>query len=490
VILVLVAALGVGGLADRAAGSHPAAAATADVVQPVPVAAPVDAYSSTWFCAGATDLPSGVAPGRVIIYNNGTDPETATVTLTGSNGKSSTQSVPIQPGVTAGLNESIRGGSAYVGAKVDVDGSAAVYQVLAGALGTSTAPCSTSGSAHWYFPTGQTRINAAEYIFLQNPSPSNSIVVDMAFSTNNGGEQPSDFQGVPVSPGGLVVIPLSGHLRRRTAIATSVTARSGEVVAWEEEVITPPTSQESIVGTAAANAPLADPAWPVPGLSLMLGAPSAGLSWVWPDGVAGQGIDEQYVIYNPGSATADIRLAVGLQQGTAEPFDLQVGPGQTLAVVSEQEPRIPPGEPHSARLESTNGVPVVAVRTVSAQHVTVPAPAPVKGIGAMLGQRLSSDRWIVATPGIDKNHQGGIVVFNPGDQPVQVTIGGLAKGPETVTVPAGGRTGVAVAAASTASAVRMVTVQATGPVYTEFNLYATGHGTGVSIAAGVPAAQG
>lgn len=484
VLVVLAGALVAGGLADRAGGPAPTAAASADVVQPVPVAAPADAYSSSWFCAGAAGAASG---GRswVVVYNNSPRVENGTVSMVGSNGGTTSDAVRIRPGQSTGIAESLPDKSPYVGAEVDVDGSSAVYQVANGAPGQAAAPCATSGSPDWYFPAGQTRVNAAENIILFDPYP-DGVVVDMSFATNDGSEQPQAFQGISVPAHGVVVVPLASHLRRRTSIATTVTARSGNVVAWEQQVITPPTADEPLVGTPAANALLADPAWPVPGVSLMLGAPSAGLSWVWPDGIAGDGIDEQYVIYNPGTTTAEVRLSVGLQQGSAEPFTLAVAPGQALPVTSELEPRIPPGEPHSASIVSTNGVPVVAVRTVSAQNGKASGPVPVLGIGSMLGERLAADRWIVVDVATDTSHEGEIVILNSGPRSVQATISGVVKGTESLPVAAGGRAVVPVTTATFSTG--PIVVQADGPVYTEYNLYATGGGTGVSIASAIPAA--
>ena len=209
--------------------------------------------------------------------------------------------------------------------------------------------------------------------------------MDLSFTTDQGVEQPQEFQGLVVAPGQLLTVNLGDHLRRRQAIATTVTARSGRLVAWKTEVVTPPTRQEAVLGTPAASAPFADPATPIAGVTVTLGLAAPALAWTWADGVAGNGVNERYVIYNPGADSAQLKLALLLEQGVAEPFDLSVGPEQVVTVVSSQEVRIPPGVGHAAVLQSLNGVPVVAERTVAAA-----SPSSWSGLGALTGGQLAA----------------------------------------------------------------------------------------------------
>ena len=68
--------------------------------------------------------------------------------------------------------------------------------------------------------------------------------MDLSFTTNEGVERPQQFQGLVVPADGLVAVNLGDHLRRRQFIATTVTARSGRLVAWKTDVVTPPRSGE------------------------------------------------------------------------------------------------------------------------------------------------------------------------------------------------------------------------------------------------------
>lgn len=481
IIVGLAALLVVGVLAGRAAGSGTAAGSTQ--AQPVSVAAPAGAFSSSWFCAGATDEPNGPAPGEVVIANSGADRVAGEVTMVSSRGQDRRQAVVIDPYSRTSIYESVPGGSPWIGAIVDVDaGGIAVSQELNGPLGRASTPCATTGSAQWYFPTGATLINASVALSLLNPY-STSAVVDLSFTTDQGPEAPQQFEGLVVPAGGLVTVNLGDHLRRRHAIATSVAVRSGRVVAWKTDVVTPPPQGTPLLGTAAATQPLADPAAPIPGVTLTLGAPAGATQWVWADGQTGPGVDEQYVVYNPGTATADLRLQVDLDEGVAEPFDLTVPAGQVVQVVSSQEVRIPPGVGHSAILSSVNGVPVVAERTLSAT-----SPSPWSGLAELMGARLAAPDWLMPAGRADANHAGRVVVYNPG-RPVRLILAGLDGRSrvvlKTLAIDTGRRATVPLN--SFGAFVRdALLVHASGPVYVESDFYGAGGAPGIELSFGVP----
>ena len=479
ILAVLAAALLAGALLDRAGGPAGSGQPVVETVQPMPVAAPAAALSSSWFCAGATDGGTVPMPGKVVVANDSSQAVTGTVTVVGSSAKPRRVPVSVPAYGVATVAETVPGGSQWVGAIVDLDGgSVGVDQVDHGPLGRSTTPCATSGSPHWYLPSGQTRVNADEAIILLNPYHSGSVV-DLTFTTDQGIEVPQAFQAIYVPPGGLVGVDVGSQLRRRSAIAATVSTQSGSVVAFQTSWVTQAPAGVPLVGTPAASSPLADPAAPSQGSTVTLGAPSAGRSWVWPDGLAGDGINEEYVIYNPGPRPADVRLSIGLQQGSAEPFSLNVGPYQVATVVSEQSARIPPGVAHSATLTSVNGVPVVAARVITATNASAPGGTR-NGIGQLLGARLSASRWLLPAALSGAAHHGHVVVYNPGVAPVKAHLSALHSGTGTfTTVPAAGRVDIPLPAGVSFP----VELQASGPVYVEYDLYGA---TGLSLSLGIP----
>jgi Family of unknown function (DUF5719) len=487
VVSVVAVVLLAGGLLDRI-GAHGSASAQSSS-RSGPAVAPAQALSSSWFCAGATDGGSVAAPGRLVVANGGPSPVSGVVTIISSRGSSAERVVPVQIGGYSRqvVLETVPGGAPWVGAIVDMDaGGVAVSEEIDGGLGYSAAPCATSGSTQWYFVNGQTLINAGEELSLINPYPTDSVV-DLSFTTDQGIEQPQDFQGLVVPGEGMLNVDLGEHLRRRRMIAVSISVRTGRVVAWKTDWTTQAHAGSVLLGTPASRNPLSDPASPVPGVSVSLGAPAAGTTWTWADGLAGSGVDERYVIYNPGPTTAEVRLSLGLDQGVAEPFDLSVGPYQVLPVVSEQQARIPAGTAHWAVLQSTNGVPVVASRVVAARP-----PSSWSGIGELLGARAAASEWLIPTVIQNRYHDSWIVLLNPGSVPVRTTIYGIEgstprplTGLESVLVAAGRRVAIHLVGVLDIRD-EPITLSSTGPLFVESDSYGSGRSSGVSLSLGVP----
>nr|MDQ2725792.1 DUF5719 family protein [Actinomycetota bacterium] len=485
VIVVIAALLVLGGLVDRSGAAHRVRAAGASLAQ-VPVAAPAGALSSSWFCAGATS-PSGPAPGSVIIANTAGRPLTATVSLVADQGPGATSTVTVGANSRVSVPENLPGAPHWEGADVTLSGgAAAVEQEINASLGTSSTPCATSGERTWYFANGRTAINASDEITLLNPYPTESVV-DLSFTTDQGLEAPGEFQALVVPASGMVSVDLGAHLRRRTRIATVVTARTGRVVAWQTEVVTPVPSGTPVIGPNGPPPDAIDPASPVPGVVLSLGSSSAATSWTWPDGAAGNGIDEQYVIFNPGPGTAQVQLALNLDQGSATPFSLTIGANEVSTVVSDQQARVPAGVTHSAVLRSLNGVPVVAERTVAGA-----SPSSRTGLGDLAGERLASTSWLFPGGGANAKSDEWLILYNPGGRPVTAAIAGLAGGAST---PIPGLNAVVVAPKARV-AVRIndhaatldaaLTVQASAPLFVERDLYGSSRQNGYDMSTGVP----
>jgi len=411
---VLVAAVVIGaGLIDR----RSTATSTAVAIDSMPVAAPGGALSSSWFCAGAAAQPAHASDGQVVIVNASGQIMHGTVTLVASQGASVTRSVQIGPKDQTVVPETLPATTPYVGAIVDLDGGqAAVQQVVTGTQGTASTPCATTGAGKWYFAAGTTQENATLSLTLLNPFPDDAIA-DLSFTTEQGSEAPADFQGIVIPARGLVGIDLGSHLRRRGSIAATVTVRVGRVAAFETQVVAaqPP-------GTQAAGT---SPPWP-PGITVVLGVPSVGQTWWWPNGMAADGMTEKYVIYNPGSGEARVALAVDLDQGSADPFQINVDPHSVTEVVTNSESRVPKAIGHAAKLTSLNGVGVIAERVVQAT-----TPSPQTGIAREPGARMLDRNWLVL-PGITSGAANtSVSVYNPGVSPVTVSIATLAGGSET-----------------------------------------------------------
>jgi hypothetical protein len=504
VIVVLAGLLVAGVLVDRATPSTQVAAGPA--ILPMPAAAPAAALSSSWFCAGPANQPAGVAAGALVLVNATGQDHQASIVLTGGHGPVSSVTVDVGPYRRVSVPE--QGAEArlpYTGAIVDVDGGGvAVEQTIAGTLGPSAAACATAGSDQWFFADGTTQEHASLLLSLLNPYPQDAIV-DLSFLTESGNEAPDAFQGIVVPARSLVGVDVGSHLRLRARVATTVSARAGRVVAWKTQVLSsPPASPPaafpipaapSTTTTALAPRPSgsaggaggATPAASgVPGVSVVLGSPSPGTTWWWPDGVAANGVAERFVIYNPGPAEAYVSLAVILDAGSAEPFALKVEAHDTLTVDAGAEARIPRGVAHAAVLQSTNGIGVVAERTVDAG-----APSPRSGRLELLGARVAARRWVLASGRAGPGSDEWVEIFNPGRTATTVSVAFLTgagaadlAGLGALPVPAGRRLAVRINQHA-AALDQPLLVEAGGNVVVERDLYPT-KGRGLDAAMGVP----
>ena len=359
-----------------------------------PSEAPTVALSSSWFCAGSTVSNGGPAPGELVFANAGSQSVKGSVKLVSHSGRDESLKVAVPAGATSTLGElfpSVHGGpgAPWVGALVTLYGAmASVSQLVRSPEGLSTQPCASSASTHWYFVDGATLRNATEEISLINPYPEVAIA-DLSFTTEYGQEQPVAFEGVVVPADGLTVVNLGSHLRRRVKIAVTVRVRTGQVAAFQTELVTPPPPGAPLVG---ANGGL-NPAAPTAGATLTLGSSEPATSWWWPEGSDGGGLTESYEFYNPGQHAATLRLSLisqGAGAGLGSSTEVTIGPHATAGVTTNGQPWALPGIAYGAHLVSTNGVPVVAERSLAGGP-----PSPERGLGALLGQDQPADRWLL-----------------------------------------------------------------------------------------------
>jgi hypothetical protein len=267
-------------------------------------------------------------------------------------------------------------------------GMASVSQLVRTREGNSSQPCASSASAHWYFVDGATLRNATDEISLLNPYQQDAIA-DLSFTTEYGVEQPGAFEGVVVPADGLTVINLGSHLRRREHVAVTVSARIGQLVAFQTELVTPPPPGAPLVGN---NGGL-NPVEPVAGATLTLGASQPSISLWWPDGAEGNGLTESYVVYNPSGRSAALSLSLitsGAGGNVGSSTRLNVGPYGTAVVTTNGQPWALPGIPYASNLVSTNGVPVVAER-----YVVGGSPSPARGLGVLLGLDTPAMHWLL-----------------------------------------------------------------------------------------------
>lgn len=416
--LVTIAVMLVGGaVADRVDRPHPS---RSSAPAPINQAQPVTALSSTWYCAAGTAGGGGEADGTVVVANTASRQRRGTFTVFTDNGQSKSIAIVVPPRSSIDLRYASVVTAPWAAGLVEMDGGGvAAEQVVSGPLGRDVAPCARTASDQWHFAAGSTAKDSSMTLAFFNPFPDVAIV-DLRFATDEGPKVPGDFQGIVVPPRSVAVREVGDHVRRRDAVSATVSVRSGRLVAARIQRFSTPARS---------------------GLGLSVGAPEARSLWYLPEGFYTDGITERYEIYNPARREAVVQLALAIEGGGAEPFELTVPAQGRLTLIANEQDRIPKGKAHAATVRSLNGVAVVVEETVDAV-----APAARRGFFVSAAAAGTALRWVMAAGSATETSDEWIVVHNPGPKPVRVSLYALAQGQrvpietlQALLIPAGSR---------------------------------------------------
>ncbi len=463
VLLLLAAVLVVGGIIDRQARSA-SSATTVTTVTPAPVAAPASAGSSAWYCTGSNAAGSTAADGSVVVANAGDRPLTGTITVLPTQGESKSAPLDIPADGRQAIRLSEVATAPFASAVVELDGGEAVAELTtAGALGDTVAQCASAASDRWYFADGVTTRDASETLLLFNPFPDDAVV-DVIFTSDEGQVRPERLTGLAITGRSTAAISVNEFAQRREVVATSITARSGRLVA---------ARQQAFDGSAGRK-----------GMAVTLGAAAPSERWYFPEGRVSEGVIEQYHLFNPANTEANVEVAFTLDQGSAEPMLLTVPPQSQVTVKANDEPRIPKDVAHAAAIRSLNSVPVVAERTIDSRRPGA------TGVAMTVGARTAAPRWAVAAGQADAAVEESLIFQNPGGEPATVSVALLADGQrqpieglQNVEVTPGGRRGVRVNATLDRNATPMV-IEADHDIVVERDLYRV-RGTGIAMTMGI-----
>jgi hypothetical protein len=398
VIGVIVVALAIAGMADRAGRAGPSRPPAAAVLTANPIARS-GSTASTWFCPLANAQPGASADGTIVISNVRTTMVDGTLTVYPTLGDPVAGSihVPAQGRLVVREQDILK--APAVGAVVELsEGGLAVEQTVAGPLGVATAACATKTATHWYVADGSTALNSAMFLGLFNPFPDDAIV-DLDFATDQGHADPGGFQGLVVRGRSVLAVNVGDHVRRRDHVAVAVTARRGRLAVARLEYRT-------------GNKP---------GLALTLATPALANVWDFPDGVLGDTTAERISVYNPSKVPAVVQVALTLDAGAAEPFELKVAAGDRVTLDPGSESRIPKGVGHAVSVHSD--VPVVAE-----QSLDYGGTGPRQGLSRTLGATTSARRWLLPEGGVTPELEEWVVVHNQGTHRTHVSIFAVTQG--------------------------------------------------------------
>lgn len=378
---------------------------------------------STWFCAGGTSQPGGIADETLTVANVGgnssfvadikvsvmTGVGVATGRLdfklapAGSNrfsatGLPSMRSIPVSsilanpdPGVVVEA----------IGAPVVVTHS------VSGAGDAAASPCARGGSDTWYFAGGTSVLGAEQWLTLFNPFPGDAVV-DLTFFTNTGVEAPGDAQGVVVAGTSRLSIPIHDLVPRRDAVATRVTTRRGRVIAEQLQILDGRDGRR--------------------GITLVAGVPALAKKWWFSGSTAQAGRSTNVSILNPGATKVNVRIDTALAGVvTLAPTDVEIPPRSVT--VTDVSSRVPVGTPFSWSLsirgnadskeESVEGVAATALIVQTGFSF---------GAATDAGSSFASSSWYSLSPDLFGGATREIAIFNSSNKRVRWrvrTLGGL-----------------------------------------------------------------
>jgi hypothetical protein len=365
-----------------------------------------DAESSAWYCTGQSTAAGQVAPGSVILTNTGTRTVRGTVGGVTDTGATVTTAVavPARRQLVADI-PTPKSGTWISDAVTLAGGGVAVSQTLQSPSGWAEAPCQSSTSQQWYFPSGVTTGSNALFISLFNPT-STPDVVDLSFTTTKGVVHPINFQGIVLQAGQTQVESIAPFVQDQGSIATTVTTRTGRLVASELQVLT---------GNGS-------------GLAIVPGTPRVEREWAIPQAAEVTQGASSVDVFNPGPTAEEVTVRTTLGSGPLSPFRARVAGDSTWVLSTSSETRIPVGDPYSAVIESRGGPGVVVGRSFAAPST---APAPQEGLSNAVDVLTAATRthsWVVPSPGLTATP----VV--PGAFPAHLALTNLSAHAETYVI--------------------------------------------------------
>ncbi len=398
---VAVAVLGIGILSAVATVPASPAAAPHAGVSSISVAA---AHTSSAFCAAPTGPTAGTTD---YLTNTGAAAVPTTMTtVEDGGGQPATQTFAVPAGATLAVNPELGlPPGSHATAFTFGGGGVAVSQAVWGSFGWGMAPCATTVSDQWLFPSGSTAGGDNLDVALFNPTAS-AAMVDISFLTPGGPLTPQPYQGVVVGPGQLVDEGLGAYAQDLPQVATVVSVVSGALVADE-----------------LAQWPTAPPT----GLSLQLGATGPSTEWRFGATTTTSGGTVGFDVANPSPNPVSVTFSATLPSATVVPRTVTVPASSTATFTPSSTPGWPQQAPYAVAVRATG--PVVVGRSVAAASGASGA-----GRGLTLGVPGAAVRWLVPGPGISTAPAtaGGtairsISVVDPGSAAVPVTISPVGR---------------------------------------------------------------
>jgi hypothetical protein len=225
-----------------------------------------------------------------------------------------------------------------------------IYYAYQGAIpGGDTAVGVTSPRATWYFAEGYTGAGFDEYLTVLNP---NTVAATVRVTYLFDGA-PSRERTVTAPRQSRLTIPVHDEAQgagRRGAVAAIVSSDVPGGIVVERPIYFRYT------GATMAG---------IDGGHTAFGAAGPAHAWQFAEGYTGDGFDTYLTILNPGPTASRVRITYYLTNRPPETRTLTVaGLSRTTVNVHERPLGVGRGQAVAARVETTNGVPIVVERPI------------------------------------------------------------------------------------------------------------------------------
>jgi hypothetical protein len=399
--------------------------------------------STTWYCAEGTANPGGRADEDVEIGNVGRATLHAALTVDGgADARPVVRSYDVAPGRGVRVHVADVAPIADPGVVVETRGGRGVVtHTLVRDGDTAMGPCAREPQGDVRFAAGTTSKGAELWLALFNPFPDDAIV-DVDAVTDSGRRVPGRLQGIVVPRLTRLSVPVHDSIARVDTVAVHVAVRRGRVIAEQSQFLDGTDGRKGL-GLSEASVPAT--------------------RWWFPIADAGTGWQQRFVLVNPGSRDASVRISFALEAAAAvEPLELVL---PAASVVTPDLSRVPDDVAYSAVVRSSR--PIVAEGVGAA---LAPQPAAQRGIAADPGFAAGARTWAVSPSHLGQGSGDVLaVVATDGRRHRVRVVVPTEHGPtvrSTASVPAVGRA-VLDLAKVTANPDRAVLVVADGPVVVE-----------------------
>ncbi len=452
--------------------------ATVDLERAVTsLAGTTGAADSVWMCAAAQS--SATTPGRhvITISNPSSASVSAKVTSYLPPAADGRRPDPVSIEVAvAALSVVALGAEQFAGGEpgsVTVEAPTQVvvsHRIFADSL-ADEAPCASSGSNRWFFPSANSQLGGSARLWIFNPFSSDASIKFTA-TTDGAVLDLKSLGGVVIPARSTRVVELGDAVQRRDQFAVALESRGASVVA---ELV------ETTDGTK-----LPDGAVQSKGIRIQPGIGSTASRILFADGEGVDGVGERIWVFNPNPDPITVTVSVRPDDASPdvypEPFQVELDGLRYQLIDLAAESRLPPTGRRTITVETDAPGGVVATRVLT---VLGQSGWPLtSGTASSIGAHVAATQWMLArVDGADAGRSILRIVNTSPDSIAVVTLTVITNGAENpagsvarVEVPPGRAQTVDIGSVVVGDAPAMMRIVASSPVVVDRRAFGASNG--------------